>query len=410
MKRGFLRKHYIGLSPTSSHLHTIAAPREARALAQLSAAPDITRVYSTDPRIVCADTRISNSPYFLYLPAVAGQAELVYIDYLENVKRVAKWPIWQQPAPKLPALPMGIEPTPGKGVGMFATRAIVAGELVCAERPTYAIRLGLKCAYDELDTGALQCNALRGLGESARTALLALKNSYSESDIDPIRGTLLTNVLPIDITEKPDKNPDNTFHGCFTTLSRANHSCRPNANYFFSFSTFHGQFWAMRDIAEGEEITISYAELTDSRAARQARLSSRFFFTCACETCTLSPLLQRESDARREGLARLIARIADESPRVPVKTLEEGLRWAEQEGLTVHYAQVLLYGSAIMLRYYGERMTSQWVDRARDAFRIVEGETSYNVKELDEVRETYRMVATGVVDLMALLCIAQRLA
>ncbi|KAH9949151.1 hypothetical protein B0H21DRAFT_729758 [Amylocystis lapponica] len=419
MKRGFLKNRSLGPS-SSSHPPSVATPkppppREAETPPKLTAylsavSSDTTSVYSANPRIVCADTRIAKSPYFLYLPAAAGQASLVYIDYLENVVQVSRWSIWRQPAPKPSQPSFRIATAAGKGAGMFATKEIRAGELVWAERPVYATRKGLEWAHDQTRAnGIFQHNSLRGLSDSARASVLALKNSYpDEENIDVVLGTLLTNYLGIDMTEKPLK--ENEFSGCFPTLSRANHSCRPSVNYFWSFPTFCGQFWATRDIAEGEEITISYASLTDTSSERQSFLKSGFFFTCTCETCSLPPALLRKSDARREGLGKLISRIAGSYPRIPIEELEEGLQWAEQEGLTIHRAGLMLHGSGVVLMHHGSNLGAQWAERARDVFRVVEGPGSYNVKDLDRLSKMYRMMATRGIDPMQTLRLAQQLA
>ena len=44
------------------------------------------------------------------------------------------------------------------------------------------------------------------------------------------------------------------------TVSRMNHDCRPNADYHFDPTTMTQYVHAIRPIAKGEEITISYIE------------------------------------------------------------------------------------------------------------------------------------------------------
>lgn len=74
--------------------------------------------------------------------------------------------------------------------------------------------------------------------------------------------------------------------GCllFTQAPMYNHSCSSNA----SFRIIHGhniEIKTMRDIAAGEEITISYADSLLPRAERRAFLQESKMFWCSCVRC-----------------------------------------------------------------------------------------------------------------------------
>ena len=79
-----------------------------------------------------------------------------------------------------------------------------------------------------------------------------------------------------------------------------NHSCSPSA-----VASFHGaslRIHATRELAPGEEVTISYTSaqrLHAGRAARQSTLRAERSFTCACERCTRPPA----TDALLDGWA-----------------------------------------------------------------------------------------------------------
>jgi len=80
----------------------------------------------------------------------------------------------------------------------------------------------------------------------------------------------------------------NIFAGgrCFTTFSRLNHSCFPNAVYIAMNKKWC--FKALRDISEGEEILHSYLgkELLLPTEIRRRLLWRSKCFECACERCT----------------------------------------------------------------------------------------------------------------------------
>ena len=72
----------------------------------------------------------------------------------------------------------------------------------------------------------------------------------------------------------------NGFHnGVCLKMSRFNHSCRPNAQYFWNDDTNTRDLRALRKIKEGKEITVSYIHsMLEPRGGRRSalRISSTF--------------------------------------------------------------------------------------------------------------------------------------
>lgn len=62
-----------------------------------------------------------------------------------------------------------------------------------------------------------------------------------------------------------------------------NHSCRPSCVAMFEGDTLH--VVAARDLQAGEEVSVSYLELANTTAVRQAELQTNYFFRCACVRC-----------------------------------------------------------------------------------------------------------------------------
>ena len=71
---------------------------------------------------------------------------------------------------------------------------------------------------------------------------------------------------------------------CFEpSVSFANHSCMPNTAIMFD-----GRYMTLRaldPIKEGEQISISYIDVTQTRDERRQELKDRYFFTCYCDKC-----------------------------------------------------------------------------------------------------------------------------
>ena len=59
-----------------------------------------------------------------------------------------------------------------------------------------------------------------------------------------------------------------------------NHSCEPNAHYFFEGLELRAR--SLRAIEAGEEILVSYTDESFDHGFRQWKLNYRFFFVCKC--------------------------------------------------------------------------------------------------------------------------------
>ena len=80
----------------------------------------------------------------------------------------------------------------------------------------------------------------------------------------------------------------NTFtHGVFLKMSRFNHSCHPNGEMTCHMN-YTQEVRALRNIKQGEEVTICYINDESSlwsREERQAELKNVYNFDCNCEGC-----------------------------------------------------------------------------------------------------------------------------
>jgi hypothetical protein len=320
---------------------------------------------------------------------------MVFIDSLDSIKKIMQWDVWDTPLPSIAEpRPFRIADCPGKGMGMFAERHIKAGELILSERPVVvACHVQTYGSDQTLANGVFHRAALSGLSEETRASIMSLKNCMG-AEMDEVPGILRTNYLQVDLVDEPQEVDG--YLGCFPTLSRANHDCSPTANYFFSFKTFTGQFWATRNIAKDQEITIMYTHLLRPHSERQAMLLDKYKFTCACRTCLLPPAKAIASDMRRQALARLDEKVDSVvfPPSMTLKRIEEGLGWASDEGMAVCYARLLLFGLTFAVTKNDFVTAKQWVKRAKKAYQKIEGEGSYNVKRVEDMRAILQALPT----------------
>ena len=90
----------------------------------------------------------------------------------------------------------------------------------------------------------------------------------------------------------------------------------------------------MRDIAPGEELTISYIDTLAPYRQRQQRLQSSLGFECSCARCSLDEDERDESDDLLHAIAELEAELGDfASTRASPALAEELLELYVAEGL-----------------------------------------------------------------------------
>ncbi|KAI1410903.1 SET domain-containing protein [Hypoxylon sp. FL1857] len=196
-----------------------------------------------------------------------------------------------------------IQPSPGKGMGLFAGRAIRRGERISSETPLCSQTLCeqseewykmLKVQFDGLDPeGQATYLALPFRLELVRRRLYPLVKEYlaDEEGIND-EGALeeafrrFLKIMAIFVANRIviGSKVEDAF-GIFAIRSRINHSCIPNASADFNEKTGHMEVYAVRDLEDGEEITISYIDVHFPSGLRNVILDAAYGFTCDCAAC-----------------------------------------------------------------------------------------------------------------------------
>ena len=115
---------------------------------------------------------------------------------------------------------------------------------------------------------------------------------------------------------------------------------------------------AARDIAKGEELSITYIGQMHTREERLERLS-RWGFNCTCAQCSLGDEESAASDARLAAIEQLEADLNDfNETRVTAESGAELVRLYEQERLVIYLGQALTR-AALNFALFGD------LDRAR---------------------------------------------
>ncbi|KAK1989631.1 SET domain-containing protein [Colletotrichum falcatum] len=201
---------------------------------------------------------------------------------------------------------------PGKDYGLIATLPIRRGEIILRETASLLIDYAAFTHIPPDDMRVLQAQAIDYLPNPHRGEWLNMSSHGFHGDhISMVDKILVTNSFDVEVD---DARRDDDFYAVFVNTSRMNHDCRPNVDYWFDPRTLTQRTVALRDIAPGEELTLSYIDPMQSRAARRERLHSTWGFHCSCHHCTQHRLKTEESDRRIEQIAALREEFNDYTP------------------------------------------------------------------------------------------------
>ena len=191
-----------------------------------------------------------------------------------------------------------IKESPGKGRGMFATTNIRKGTRIIAEEPFFTLAKSpelswsdpyapndISKAFDRLPTDK-QLKYMQ-LHCPKRTDCSVLVSIYEANCYEMGSGDCV----------------------CFDA-SRINHSCIPNSHYSWNENIRRLTVHAVRDIPEGEEITVSYCSGFRTLKERRRKLKP-YVFTCLCPACQEDTDFGRLSRLRRREMVDLRQEIAD---------------------------------------------------------------------------------------------------
>ena len=190
-----------------------------------------------------------------------------------------------------------IQSVSGKGMGVIAVRPIAKGEKILSEAPLFTQALARS-----VDTIA---ESLGPKTRDEKRQFLELTNCH-RGKLPHILGIFETNALPCGNNGMGEIA---STGGLFLQGSRFNSSCVPNVNNYWNESQQVIQFRALRSIAEGEELCISYKDGWKPRADRRLGLQKIFGFECHCVACSLLGDELLSSDRRRMTLNRLFGEI-----------------------------------------------------------------------------------------------------
>ncbi|KAF7362275.1 Aldehyde dehydrogenase [Mycena venus] len=199
---------------------------------------------------------------------------------------------------------------PGKGRGLVSSRALKMGDLILSERPLFVAARGVPVPFPPTFTREqimqYHLKELEKLYEISvnrmcpedKAALMALRNCHKEDGSGPLVGIVRTNGMALEGLRPSVKDETRDYSAICKDISRLNHSCSPNTAPRFHLPSFSWRLYAVRNIAEGEELTFQYITV-DCPAAKRQQALKPYDFVCTCPACT-DPAA---SDPRRAAIS-----------------------------------------------------------------------------------------------------------
>lgn len=222
----------------------------------------------------CARNRNGTRDFCIYSdPKFANGRGVLMLTSPEHAEEVARSPPFADGGRELNAIPelnaetsgkWHVEAVPGKGMGLVADRPLEVGDRIMVSTPSIMIDYDVFYQLSQENTMALQAEGVNYLPERHRAIFLNLSTHDGAEDFATrVHKIIHTNAFDLDdkgIIEVRGDGDRDSWYTVFPEISRMNHDCRPNADYYFDPHTFTHNIHAVRPIMPGEEITLSYIE------------------------------------------------------------------------------------------------------------------------------------------------------
>lgn len=230
------------------------------------------------------------------------------------------------------------------GLGVFAQRAFKPGEEILRERAAMEVQKRIK--GENADPRDIY-SAFESCYKQVQDEILQLTDCSDTEYMDHIRTVLSSYEEPerthaIAVTSKFENNAIGNQDASWLCLgaTRLNHSCLPNAcvsEYILREDNRIVSIRAIKEIAEGDEILVSYCDLACSVAERQQFLTV-WNINCACAACELATDEAKAKDKQREKLGVIGNRL---DRRETLEGLEEALHLTDDAPELLLHREIL---------------------------------------------------------------------
>lgn len=184
---------------------------------------------------------------------------------------------------------------PGKGYGCFALKAIPRGTRILEDEPLLIVPIWryLQSDIEKAAAGMtpeqrkLYFSLHSGHGQDPKKWPSKIHDTVPAMERQRIleqhaarvgKEATLISIFQINCMEMGDGA------AVFGHASRFNHCCNPNALFTWNAAIHKETIHTMKDVAAGEEITLSYCDMTHDKPSRTYELK-HYGFVCDCPAC-----------------------------------------------------------------------------------------------------------------------------
>jgi hypothetical protein len=288
-----------------------------------------------------------------------------------------------------------VEPSHGKGLGVFAAHDLEIGDIIMRETPIIKIQRPTFAKGDPYPMAAISKlvrQEFEALSPDAQEEVLSLTyhaNATEKETMDVLGLIFRTNAY----------NTGEKF-GLFPKIARINHSCRPNTSYYWNENFNKRVVYATRKIKAGEEFSVSYISLLLTQKDRQKQLD-RYGFKCQCEACAQERAAQETSNYRRTTISNAFAHFEPKlhlKPPQSKKGKEQALVDAkasahlaglvQEEGLADYFARAYRVAAISHARVEDWQSAATWANKGYE-IRFLEDPGSPRTLELYHLTSTF---------------------
>jgi hypothetical protein len=280
-----------------------------------------------------------------------------------------------------------VQPIPGKGFGLVAVHAIPKASTILLDSPRIIASAEFPTYLSHAQGASMFGRALEQLPPADRDLVLSLDKSLGGSAIEDI---MKTNAFSC---QMHDGGEDESYMCLFPTVARINHACRPNAHARFLPKTLLMEIKALRDIAAGEEIGISYGRVDLNFHERQRLYREGWNFACTCDMCTASTYVVAGSDQRRARFAQLRKKLENLTPQTYdvqqiVAWEKEIIELSAKEGLDLLLATDYERLAYVYMGLGMRKDAKLWAEKAKESlleWTAVDGGPDVHVRRIEEL-------------------------
>ncbi|OIW32782.1 SET domain-containing protein [Coniochaeta ligniaria NRRL 30616] len=304
-----------------------------------------------------------------------GISVISTLENMHKVKDVVNEVHSQDQARRLPdPAQFYVAEVPGKGLGLIANASLHRGTPIMHRTPALLVHRNFLEQLPPQEQQSLLDAAVELLPPATRSLFLSQMGHFGGHKITDI---LATNSFQTDLGGK-----DGHHYSNYPEVSRFNHDCRPNVAFYISEQLVHTTT-AVRSVEPGEELTITYMDSFEPRAARQERALQTWGFKCTCSQCSLPDKLAAKSDKRLEEIASIQTQLAEfQDANVTPALIRRYIKLYKDDNLDFAIAGAYTLAALNYNMLGDEKMAVKYAKLAVEAGSLEHGPPSSDVSEM----------------------------